>query len=163
MCGGWLAPSLLEAAELCFFLDALQVAIVVYGWLFSQNNLWQGGVQSSELQSALIGLPAGALVKYVYASKPAVNVAILSASAAAVAFTYTLILQLEYMMVTQLSIESLELQVSWAFMPSQWLFAFIVLLIAINHALLAWYCYRRLITMRSGQAHAPARHGLNVL
>ena len=143
--GAFLARSILDAADLCFMIDIAFIGIFIWQVYFSSEPQQGGDRKFQNLQtiSACIGLPAGALAKFLYSTRLAVFVAIIFASAASCSFVYTILISFAVMSNTRRAIEDGSVTIDKWYWTFTWLTEVVLALIATNHGLLAHFCFRR--------------------
>ena len=146
-----LSRGLLDAAELCVIFDAILIISTLYIVIWKPGENSSVGVEerrfyASQIVAASIGFPSSLLIKYLFNFRPVVLTALMLSIAATLAFVYSLFAEL-------LSLLSLKRQISLntvtvgdhpqCFWLLQYLDVFVMLVVCINHGLLAHFTFLR--------------------
>lgn len=145
--GHFIGQSYEDAAHFVFLFDLLFILMCLWTYF---RHLTDEGPTDQEFVSSLIGLPAALICRYADTTKQRVGVAMIFAALAAVSWLYTVYLDLVWMSGLRRRVEYGEVKINAFYWPFEWINVFILTAIAGNHAVLAVFCKRRIISAAVG-------------
>lgn len=140
------ANGLFDAAELCLLFDVVLIVSTIY-YLNTEDHIdpSQGRFYNSQIVSASIGLPAGALLKYLYTHRQAVVFGFLFAFCATLSYCYTTFVEfMDFLSVRQQAeFGTVSIPNPFWFWTFQVLNFIVMIIVAINHGQLASFAFAR--------------------